>query len=264
MTEEQKTLPFTEEQNAKRRQGGKATSGAILSAHLGGNADLFPKILSLHVPKGAKVADITWGKGVFWQQVPKGDYEVLATDISNGVDCRELPYVDASLDCVVFDPPYMEGLFRRSETHMAGSGTHAAFRKHYSNGQATDEGGPKWHGAVIDLYVKTGHEVSRILKPDGIFIVKCQDEVSANRQWLTHIEIVNAYAGMGFYARDLFVVIRTNRPVVTRLKRQVHARKNHSYFLVFQKTDGKRKSVSAPGNIKASPQTSTNGVVPSE
>jgi len=36
-----------------------------------------------------------------------------------------------------------------------------------------------------------------VLRPNGIFIVKCQDEVSANRQWLTHIEIVNAYAKLG-------------------------------------------------------------------
>jgi hypothetical protein len=40
---------------------------------------------------------------------------------------------------------------------------------------------------------------------------------------------------MGFYAKDLFVLVRPNRPVVARLIKQVHARKNHSYFLVFQK-----------------------------
>jgi hypothetical protein len=34
---------------------------------------------------------------------------------------------------------------------------------------------------------------------------------------------------------DLFVVLRRNRPGVSRLLRQVHARKNHSYFLVFRK-----------------------------
>ena len=32
-----------------------------------------------------------------------------------------------------------------------------------------------------------------------------------------------------------FVVVRTNKPSVSRLKKQQHARKNHSYFLVFQK-----------------------------
>jgi hypothetical protein len=170
MDQHQTTFGF-EAEAGKRRQSGEATTKAVLSAHVGGNAELFPQILRLHVPVGAEVADITWGKGVFWQQVPKDEYEVLATDIAVGVDCRKLPYSDASLDCVVFDPPYMEGLFRRCEAHMAGSGTHAAFREHYSNGQATPEGGPKWHAAVIDLYVKTGHEAYRVLRAGGIFIV---------------------------------------------------------------------------------------------
>jgi hypothetical protein len=35
---------------------------------------------------------------------------------------------------------------------------------------------------------------------------------------------------------DLFVVMRMNKPGVSRMLRQVHARKNHSYFLVFRKS----------------------------
>jgi hypothetical protein len=76
-----------------------------------------------------------------------------------------------------------------------------------------------------------------VLRNHGVFIVKCQDEVSANRQRLTHVELINAYADEGFYCKDLFVVVRPNRPVVSRLLRQEHARKNHSYFLVFIKLD---------------------------
>jgi len=78
-------------------------------------------------------------------------------------------------------------------------------------------------------------------------IVKCQDEVSANRQCLTHVEIINHYETLGFYAKDLFVVVRSNKAGITRLKKQVHARKNHSYFLVFVKVpDGKRVSSYRP------------------
>ena len=66
-------------------------------------------------------------------------------------------------------------------------------------------------------------------------IVKCQDEVSANRQWLTHVEIISHYEQLGFYTKDLFVVVRQNKAGVSRLLKQVHARKNHSYFLVFVK-----------------------------
>jgi len=226
----------------RRTQGGEVSSDVIVSAHNCGNADVFPKILALHVPKGAKVADITWGQGVFWKKVPSEDYDVHGSDIKSGMDCRNLPYEDESFDCVVFDPPYMEGFFRRSQGHLGGSGTHAAFRKAYSNGQATEEGGPKWHAAVVDLYIKGGKETARVLKKNGIFIVKCQDEVSANRQCLTHVEIINGYAELGFYARDLFVIVRQNQPGVSRLIQQVHARKNHSYFIVFQKSRSTKKT----------------------
>lgn len=226
--------------NHKRIQTGATTSDLIFSAYQSTNADIFPKILSLHVPEGSIVADVTYGKGVFWQKVSKSKYNLRCTDIKMGIDCRNLPYAANSIDCVVLDPPYMEGLLRENEHHRAGSGTHKAFREAYydkTNGNKEVEKKPKWHAAVLDLYVQAGKEAHRVLRKEGVLIVKCQDEVSANRQWLTHVEIINEYWSMGFYAKDLFVIMRTNKPSVSRIKQQRHARKNHSYFLVFVKVN---------------------------
>jgi len=225
---------------------GISTTDLILSAHTADNDDVFPHVLQLHVPRGATVADVTYGTGVFWRKVPKDAYKLKATDLKTGVDFRNLPYTTATIDCVVLDPPYMEGLHRRSKAHLAGGGSHAAFREYYSNGEAL-KGGPKYHDAVLDLYYRGGREAARVLRANGTFIVKCMDEVSANRQRLTHVEIINEYGKYGLFCKDLFVVVRRNRPVVSRIKGQVHARKNHSYFLVFTKTDG-RFTESLPQN----------------
>lgn len=242
---EQPSLLDSETEKAKSESGkrkspeGEATTDLIFSAYIGTNADVFPHVLALHVPPGSVVADVTYGQGVFWRNVSRDRYTVHATDIQMGVDCRQLPYEEGSIDCVVLDPPYMEGLFRRSKDHLAGAGTHISFRNAYSGGEAMQsEGGPKYHEAVLDLYYKAGSEAFRVLRKYGVFIVKCQDEVSANEQRLTHVELINYYQSLGFYAKDLFIVVRPNRPGVSRMKRQEHARKNHSYFLVFLKTNG--------------------------
>lgn len=234
----------------RKRPAGVSTSSAVLSAHVANNDDVFPKVLELHVPIGSTIADVTWGKGVFWKKVDPEMYTLLPTDIQSGTDCRSLPYDAGSIDCVVLDPPYMEGLFRREESHLAGSGTHAAFRNHYSNGQATT-GGPKWHDAVLHLYIEAGREAFRVLRKHGVFIVKCQDEVSANTQRLTHVELINEFTSMGFYVKDLFVVVRLNRPVVSRMVKQVHARKNHSYFLVFIKNGSKNGRAVRAGTVNS-------------
>jgi hypothetical protein len=227
---------------SKRKQGGVATSDVVVSAHLGDNSVVFPELMSIHVPKRSVVADITFGKGVFWKNIDQNDYVLLASDLKLGQDWTSLPYPDNSVDAVVFDPPYMEGLYRQTTAALAGSGTHSSFQEAYSNGKTEETGKRrKYHDAVLEAYLSVLPAVSRILKSSGKFIVKCQDEVSANRQKLTHVELIWAYESRGFYCKDIFVVVRKNAPVVSRLLKQEHARKNHSYFLVFERQDHLKK-----------------------
>ena len=211
----------------------------MFSAYVRNNEEIFPLILSLYVPIGSEIADVTYGKGVFWKKVNPSDYNLHFTDIKTGVDCRNLPYENCSMDCVVIDPPYMEGFYRRNSDHLAGNGTFSSFREAYSDGSIYEQkkDTPKYHDAVLDMYYSAGCEAVRVLKSKGIMIVKCQDEVSANKQHLTHVEIINEYTKHGLTIEDLFVMIRNNRPSISTLKKQVHARKNHSYFLVFRKTN---------------------------
>ena len=208
---------------------GAPTNDLVWSAYAAANDDVFPAILALYVAPGSVVADVTYGKGVFWKKVEPGKYDLRPTDLATGTDCRALPYADGEIDCVVFDPPYM---------HSPGGtahSTHKPFENYYKNNVTGNRTGSKYHEAVLELYVDGGREACRALRDRGVLIVKCQDEVCSNRQRFTHVEIMLEYEKMGFVSEDLFVVMRNNRPGVSRTTRQVHARKNHSYFLVFWK-----------------------------
>lgn len=223
-------------QNTGKRkvQNGVPTNDLVFSAYADGNDRLFPRILGLYLEPGSTVADVTYGKGVFWRHVPADKYVLLATDIQDGIDCRDLPYEDRAIDCVVLDPPYM---------HSPGGTAHKSqpqFEEHYRNNGSGKGLSKKYHDAVLELYGQAGQEAYRVLRDRGVLIVKCQDEVCSNRQRFTHVEIMQMYEEIGFVAEDLFIMVRSNRPGVSRVFRQVHARKNHSYFLVFWKRGGSK------------------------
>jgi hypothetical protein len=207
---------------------GTATNDLVFSAYAGNNHFVFSRILDLYVTSGAAVADITYGNGAFWKDVDLQKYTCAFSDIKSNVDCRALPYKPDSYDCVVFDPPYM---------HVSGGSAHVNHQNYEQYYQNNINHGTmkKYHEAVLDLYFRTAREAFRVLKRNGIFIVKCQDEVCSNRQRLTHVEIINELTVHNYVCEDLFVVMRTNKPGMSRVIKQRHARKNHSYFLVFRK-----------------------------
>lgn len=87
----------------RKSPNGDPTDNLVFSAYVGTNDKVFPSVLSLYVAPGRVVADVTYGRGVFWRNVPRDAYNLPASDRESGVDCRNLPYQNESLDCVVFD-----------------------------------------------------------------------------------------------------------------------------------------------------------------
>ena len=76
------------EGSRRQARNGKPTNDLVFSAYLEGNANVFLRILDLYVSAGSTIADVTYGMGVFWRNVPSGRYQLLPTDIATGVDCR--------------------------------------------------------------------------------------------------------------------------------------------------------------------------------
>jgi len=250
------TALIKKQKKTARINGGVATNDLIHTAYVDSNDAVFPHVLDIYVPHGATIADVTYGRGVFWRQVDRSKYKLFLSDlkrdglpafVKGGVDARRLPYKEESLDAIVFDPPYM---------HTPGGTAHNGhqnYEAYYANNieqdkrvveeiwVETDGKPPKYHEAVLDLYFRAAREALRTLKPGGVYIVKCQDEVCTNRQRLTHVEITNEFEKYGFVTEDLFVVVQTMKPGVSRLlNRQYHARKNHSYFMVYRKPTPKK------------------------
>jgi hypothetical protein len=162
-TDKQADTAIVRQRLKRKAPAGIATNDLVFSSHVGNNSEIFPEVLSLYVPKGSRVADVTYGKGVFWKNIPANKYRLHHTDLADGIDCRHLPYVHASFDCVVLDPPYM---------HTPGGTAHSnhqnyeGYYKNNGTGNGTVE---KYHEAVLALYYKASAEALRVLRPEGIF-----------------------------------------------------------------------------------------------
>jgi DNA modification methylase len=90
-------------------------------------------------------------------------------------------------------------------------------------------------GDLWTFYSESLMEFYRVLRPGGILIFKCQDIVAGGKNYFSHIFIANAAETIGFVLKDLFVLTTNRRLGQWNLKRQVHARKYHCYFMVFKR-----------------------------
>jgi hypothetical protein len=92
--------------------------------------------------------------------------------------------------------------------------------------------------AVLKLYLDGILEAKRLLRPNGILVIKSQDIIQAGKQWWMHHILMMQD---GFTCEDLFVLMQSSIPAADpKWKQQAHARKNHSFFIVLRKNKPKR------------------------
>lgn len=185
-------------------------------------------IIQLYCPDGFDL-DPTYSKGVFYRNIPEPRLKFDLNPQIEGVqqaDCTALPLETRSLKSIVFDPPFVAAIPKKEAT-----GIITTRFGYYRNIQT----------ALWGMYHKALQEFYRILKLDGILVFKCQDTIDSGKQYLSHVEIINVAVRLGFYPRDLFVLLAKHRLMSPNMRKQQHARKFHSYFLVFIKQESLAK-----------------------
>lgn len=92
----------------------------------------------------------------------------------------------------------------------------------------------KTEKALLDFYFKILTEASRILKPKGICVFKCQD-FTDSKTLMSHCKVFSWAELNGFYVKDLAILVNPrNKPTNNKLN-QRHFRKIHTYFWVLEK-----------------------------
>lgn len=186
--------------------------------------EIIQNIIDLYEPNGIE-CDPTYSKGNFYKTIAKPALKFDLLPQSEDVvqaDCRNLPLASESVNSIMFDPPFICG---------SGPSVPGIIRGRF--------GFLRNAPLLWEMYKDSLTEFYRILAPSGVLIFKCQDTIDSGKQYLSHVKIITEAAKLGFYPKDLFVLLAKNRLVSPGQRVQQHCREFHSYFLVFIKERSK-------------------------
>jgi len=184
-------------------------------------------IMKLYCPEGIEL-DPTYSKGKFYNGIkkPKYKYDIIPQyEHVTQSDCCDLPHEDSTIQSIMFDPPFVGVGKGMKKTGIISKRFHAY----------------PYIPDLWEMYRNALNEFHRILKPNGVLVFKNQDCIESSKQYLTHVEIINYAYSIGLYPKDLFILTVKNRIMSEHQWKQQHARKFHSYFLVFIKEEPKVK-----------------------
>lgn len=137
---------------------------------------------------------------------------------------------------VVLDPPYVVRA-RAVSSEGDNSATIHKYREGLEEGRRTTA--REWRegrvGPVDRLYLQGARQAHLLLQARGILILKTQDEIRSGHFVPKGLQFL---ALPGYELQDLFIVVQPQHPMMDpKWRRQQHARKNHSYFIVHRKCE---------------------------
>ena len=204
------------------------------------NSDLIRAVFDIHVwpkpwaqgPDGPQIMDVTFGRGLWWQWIMNRGHEFTSHDIRlDGVDFRHLPEPDKSMDVIAFDPDYVAIGGRATSTITEFNDRYGLTVKDYETPRALQR--------TINQGIE---ECARVLRPQGILLVKCATYISSGRPWLGEYHTIKHGHDCGLLVEDIFVHISGTGPQPARPdSRQQHARSNSSRLIVFRKPGRRTK-----------------------
>lgn len=179
--------------------------------------ELLHSIIRLHSPDGI-VLDPMFNTGAFYKEIaiPEFIFDIDPQGDCPYGDARSLPIAEDSISCMILDPPFMFGMHGKAEEYWA----------------SQKYGIMKDFNELQQLYINIMKEANRILHTGGILFFKCQDYTDS-RTTMTHCHVWQWAQRIGFYPKDLAILHLGNRIWNSNLN-QLHMRKTHSYFWVFE------------------------------
>lgn len=194
--------------------------------------EIINDILFLHNNGKSIDLDCTYSKGVFYKNgeviEPKIKSDLNPINDSIIQSCSSnLDFINEyEIESIIFDPPFIISGKSWDKSKEGSCKTTKRFGAYYS----FDE--------LKNHYYNSLKEFHRILKKNGIIIFKLQNTVSSGKNHFTHFFVLKSALELGLKPIDEFILISKSKMTSFggRWKRQIHAMKYHSYFLIFRKT----------------------------
>lgn len=202
----------------------------IIKSYGYSQTEIIKNILILHNNNEKIDVDCTYSKGIFYKDgkvsPPKYKYDLSPqTKDTIRADSRHLPLEKGSIKCMIFDPPFIIS----GKTYKSNKEGSSIIAKRFAANSNFKE--------LKEYYYSTLQEAHRVLQDNGILIVKCQNTISSGKQHFSHFFLIKSAIELGFYPKDEFILL--NKSKITsfggRWKKQRHAMKHHSFFLVLEK-----------------------------